>query len=121
MVLCVIFQGLLFQEVLLCHQLSSVLLGIGSRCYSPRIGGVLDSNQLVTKGIISYCLGVNWSRRCVMVLCVIFQGLLFQEVLLCHQLSSVLLGIGFGIASYLLFCPTRASIIGFSFYSWSWA
>ena len=67
MVLCVIFQGLLFQEVLLCHQLSSVLLGIGSRCYSPRIGGVLDSNQLVTKGIISYCLGVNWSRRLISV------------------------------------------------------
>ena len=30
--------------------------GIGSRCYSPRIGGVLDSNQLVTKGIISFGL-----------------------------------------------------------------
>jgi hypothetical protein len=36
----VIFQGLLFQEVLLCHQLSSVLLGIGfSLCYAIGQGG----------------------------------------------------------------------------------
>ena len=68
--------------------------GIGSRCYSPRIGGVLDSNQLVTKGIISnqlVCVKVLW--------CYISRTALSKGLLL------------LGIASYLsLLCNWSRSL-----------